>query len=101
MYSSSNLKWSYTCRGTNGGTNATCSVNATLNSAPPEPTCDLKPVAILPLTSCNIGNSNGMFKFHTYLSCINVVQEKTSCTDAGCTENAKRQELIYIAARIR
>lgn len=63
--------------------------------------CDLKPVEELPFGRCNIGSGNNIFKFHTYLSCLNIVDEKASCTEAGCTQNAKRQDLIYIASRIR
>jgi len=63
--------------------------------------CDLKPVDELPFESCDIGTRTGFFKFHEYLSCLNIVDEKASCNDAGCTLNAKRQDLIYIASRIR
>lgn len=42
-----------------------------------------------------------MYNFQKYLSCLNVIPAKKSCADAGCTINAKRQELIYMAARMR
>lgn len=48
-----------------------------------------------------MGSRNDMFSFHKYLSCLNVVSQKTSCKAAGCNDNAKRQEFIYIADRIR
>ena len=95
-YNNSDREWTYSCDGIDSGTDATCTVSVVLGSA-----CDLKPVDELPFNNCRIGNSNGMFKFHTYLSCLNIVDEKASCTEAGCTQNAKRQDLIYIAARIR
>jgi len=95
-YSSAHREWTYTCNGTNGGNNTTCTVSVSNDSA-----CTLKPVDELPFNSCSIGTSNGFFKFHSYLSCLNIVDEKASCTAAGCTQNAKRQDLIYIAARIR
>lgn len=80
----------------NGGTNATCTVGAVLGSA-----CDLKPVDELPFDDCRIASGNNFFRYHTYLSCLNIVDEKGSCTDAKCTQNAPRQDLIYIASRIR
>lgn len=102
-YNTSRREWTYTCSGTNGGTNATCTVGATFNSAPIEPdsTCDLKTVATPPFASCTIKSGTDFFRFQSYLSCLNIVAKKKSCTEAGCTQNAPRQELIYIAARLR
>ncbi len=97
-YSSSRLQWTYQCRSAVDGTTASCTVAAVLDSAP---SCDLKPVNALPFDECSIENTSNMFNFHTYLSCLGVVPEKKSCTDAGCTQNAKRQELISIGVRLR
>lgn len=99
-YNTAKREWAYTCRGTNNGTSAVCAVKLQLNSAPIA-TCTPKTVAELPFDSCDLGNTSTMFSFQKYLSCLNVVPVKKSCADAGCTINAKRQELIYIAARIR
>lgn len=97
-------EWSYTCRGKNGGDNAVCSVSLSkaMNSAPVQnDSCQLKEGAELPLETCMMGNKSNMFNFHSYLACLNIVTSKTSCKDAGCTLNAKRQEFVYIIDRIR
>ena len=64
-------------------------------------TCTEKPVTNLPFASCNLQGGNDFFRFQTYLSCLNLIDKKTSCTDAGCTQSAPRQELISIAAGLR
>ncbi len=97
-YNSSDLKWTYQCRSTSDSSTASCTVGALLDSAP---TCALKSVDELPFDDCSIGNTSNMFNFHKYLSCLEVVPQKESCTDAGCTQNAKRQELISISIRLR
>lgn len=97
-YNSSGLKWTYQCRSTTDGTTTSCTVGALLDSAP---TCALKSVDELPFDDCSIGSTSNMFNFHKYLSCLDIVPERESCTDAGCTQNAKRQELISIGVRLR
>ncbi|MEI6711809.1 MAG: hypothetical protein WCK88_06600, partial [bacterium] len=97
-YNSSQLQWTYQCRSTVDGTTASCTVSAHLNSAP---SCTLKPVTELPFSECSIGSTGNIFNFHKYLSCLGVVAVKASCADAGCTQDAKRQELVSIAVRLR
>lgn len=41
-----------------------------------------------------------MFYFYKYLDCLGIA-EKSSCTSSGCTQEAKRQELIYLGDRLR
>lgn len=41
-----------------------------------------------------------MFYFYKYLDCLGIA-EKSYCTSAGCTQEAKRQELVYLADRLR
>ncbi|MEI6710703.1 MAG: hypothetical protein WCK88_00005, partial [bacterium] len=104
VYDPNQKEWEYTCRGENGGTNSVCSVGLSkvMNSAPVEEnSCQLKEGAELPLDACVLGDTKNMFSFYSYLSCLNVVAKKASCKEAGCNDNAKRQEFIYIADRIR
>ncbi len=96
-YNNSNLEWTYACRGTGGGTNASCTVSRTLNSAP---TCVLKATKELPFNSCKL-NTGSFINFHKYLSCLGVTASKSTCVDANCSQNANRQDLTAMAVRVR
>jgi len=104
-YNSSNLKWTYQCRGTDGS-DVSCSVNAVLNAAPPENSvCDADQEEIevleLPFGKCSLTNTSNLYYFYEYLDCLGIA-EKSSCNKSnGCPQEAKRQELVYIADQLR
>lgn len=101
-YNSSNLKWTYQCRGNDGSTDS-CTVSAILNSAPKsvcEDGTEKDPVD-LQFDQCSLTNTSNLFYFYKYLSCLGVVPEKSSCTTAQCGDEAKRQELIRVADILR
>jgi len=99
-FNSSELKWTYTCIGSGGGSTSSCSVGAKLNAAPLPGTCTLKTIKGLPFSSCKL-NDNSFINFHKYLSCLGVITAKSTCADAGCNEDAKRQDLAVMAVRVR
>lgn len=100
-YSSSERKWSYRCRGVDG-TTVSCTVSAVLNSAPSS-VCgenEEKELPELDFDSCTLKTTNA-FTYYQYLTCLGITEKKQSCNQLGCEQEAKRQELIDIAVRIR
>ncbi len=95
-YDASGLKWTYQCRATDGST-ADCTVAATLSSAP---ACTPKSVEEPLYDQCSLTNTSNVFSFYKYLDCLGIA-EKSSCASSGCPQEAKRQELVYLAARLR
>ena len=95
-YNSSKLEWNYQCRNTTDGSSVSCKVAAILESAS---VCTAEPVE-LDFDSCTLKTTNA-FTYYQYLTCLGITTTKKSCDQLGCSQEAKRQELINIAVPIR
>jgi len=93
-YSTSRKEWTYQCRG-NDGASVSCTVSAILESAP---TCEAQE---LPFDKCSLDRTNNLYYFYEYLDCLGVAENSSCNKSYGCPQEAKRQELVYIAAQLR
>lgn len=94
-YSTSREQWTYQCRGSDG-TSASCTVAAIIEEEPE--TCEAKE---LPFNKCSITNTRNIYYFYEYLDCLGVAENSSCNRSYGCPQEAKRQELVYIADQLR